>query len=154
MSFESKTRNPRKSTREGAHHFFKVEENEQVLSQLKSSHLRRKIESHRTSSVDEYSPINILVFAGGGMKGYGHVGMLRGLNELNGGEDFLQYFDLIGGSSVGAGTALAGRTGTSIDMEKEGKLVIDGLRKDVFKRLNLLRLMKRGKETWYRYPLA
>ena len=116
-------------------------------------HFRQAEDSHRkiVDKLDAFvppqegacdaDPVNILVLGGGGLRGYAHVGMLGGLLELNDGIDFLQYFDLTGGTSVGGVISLClNHVGT---FTTEGMQKGEGLFDDIFHQCFAKRSWKR-----------
>lgn len=81
------------------------QEHQTKLLEKNHSEMNVTAAERRPSSVD-VTPVNILVLSGGGLKGYGLLGMANGMTELNGGEDILPYFDIVRGTSAGGVGAL------------------------------------------------
>jgi predicted acylesterase/phospholipase RssA len=111
-----------------------------------------KISSDRTAVTaqqpppQQQQPINILVLAGGGAKGSALLGMGEGLQDLNGDDDFLQYFDLVCGTSIGGiGALLLNQEGTVAGGIEEARTMLEIIRKHSFGRLNWLNLFANGK---------
>ena len=80
----------------------------QLIYPLQSFLQQKLADSTIGDGDDDDDPVNIMILGGGGLRGYAHNGVLQGLLELNDGDDFLQFFDLAGGTSVGGCCALLG----------------------------------------------
>lgn len=108
-----------------------------------------EVNSENPSTANEGDrPVNILVFEGGGLRGFAHAGMVEGLVEVNEGEDVLQFFDLACGTSVGGIAALEmSRTGKCTTWLQDTKKVMTLILQKSLRKKNWLNLLLRGSLT-------
>lgn len=99
------------------------------------------------SEMEEGEPINLFIIDGGGMRGYATLPIISAIQEsfLPPSRDFIDQFDLIGGTSVGGICSLLfshhkGEGETTSDMLLMGRDVIDELREKVFGNISLANL--------------
>lgn len=103
---------------------------------------------HHGSSIDlNAAPINIIIFDGGGMKGYAHLAIAKVIEELYGGEnEILDHFDFFAGTSVGGVSALIfNRLGKLDQAIEEVRDSLDDIREKSFSKTRRCRLLRTGK---------
>lgn len=88
-------------------------------------------------------PVNILVFDGGGLRGYALCAIGEIVEEIYGEEkEVLDYFDLLAGTSVGGDCALiCHNTGSLKESILEGRDGLDDIRENTFSNLSLCRFL-------------
>ena len=94
--------------------------------------------------MDNESPINILVMDGGGMRGYATLAIIKEMSTMLD-HDFLDSFDLIGGTSAGGiGSLVASRSENTMDFLDCGTSILEELRIGTFSKWCFRRLFSEG----------
>jgi predicted acylesterase/phospholipase RssA len=125
----------RQMSRGTSNHEKIVENYEQNLSAFTES----------TEFSNDADPINIICMDGGAMKGYSHAAIWSELQNMTGSGDFVEYFDMACGTSVGGQAALmAGHNGTTAGLLKDAKTLLDRVRKKSIKNASLWNLLCGG----------
>ena len=94
--------------------------------------------------MDTESPINILVMDGGGMCGYTSLAIIKEMSSMLD-HDFLDSFDLIGGTSAGGiGSLVASRSDNTMDFLDCGTSILEELRLGTFSKWCFRRLFSEG----------
>ena len=94
--------------------------------------------------MDTESPINILVMDGGGMRGYASLAIIKEMSAMLD-HDFLDSFDLIGGTSAGGiGSLVASRSENTMDFLDCGTSILEELRLGTFSKWCFRRLFSEG----------
>ena len=117
------------------------ENHEKIVKSMENASLR--FINERPS--EEADPINIIVMDGGGMYGYAQVALIDEMQKIAGKEDFLQFFDLAGGTSVGGvGALIMGEQGSNKNFVEDATDILDRIREGSFKKMRLGNLFTDG----------